>query len=150
MLNLAGYLYSCRDIRQNDRNRTVSVKYALQRCGFTGDGQEFTLLLYKYNWIAVDRYNGQRTWNEDEENAFRNAINSNYDGNEVNIFQALKTLQCFEYNIADIDGYELTYWLTQYEKAEYEKVKRCLSGLIGILSGHIISQMDEYKSAAWG
>lgn len=67
---------------------------------------------------------------------------------EINVFQLLKSLQCFEYNI-DLEGYDATF-TDEKENERYKQTLKILKDLIKALALHIVSYTNEYGKAKWG
>lgn len=149
--NLAAYLEKCKEGSCTVTLETFDEsEHILSRHGFAPDGHDFALCLYKFNVIAYEgHYGNRRGWDETYEVAVRRWLNCG-EICTISIFQALKTLQCYEYNISDIDGYELYCFLTQYEKGEYERTMKCLKRLISGIAEHIVQFDSRYEEAQWG
>lgn len=125
----------------------LGLRHTLNRHGFTP--YTFALACAKYNWIACDRHNEKRTWGASVEDMYKRILQREYNlGGGV--YQTYKTIQCYLYNNADIEGWNLLSWLDAKELEEYYKHINCLKELERGLGAHIISYMEEYKKAVWG
>lgn len=115
--------------------------------------EKFVNEAYRFNSIACIAYfNGLHYNSNKEPEAWDCDIQAmhNMRRKRLTLVQLYKTIQCIDYN-TDVKGY---FTPQQYQawdrRLEYEAFMHQLQRMERRLAAHIISELDEYKAAAWG